>query len=179
MIVGLTGVILSGKSAALEIFKSCGADILSADEIVAGILGPADKKKIAREIFSDEKKRKEFEAALWPRVLEEAKKKIKKSKKDIIVFEVPLLFEAKWENNFDVIIAISVNKKNQAARAKKRNQPDYLKRAAAQLSDDEKAAKADIVIHNNASPQNLEMQVKEVYKNLGEICQRNKKKPAK
>jgi len=181
IIIGLTGVIFSGKSAALNIFKTLGAGVLSADNIVKELygdpkicakikklFGTVDKQKITEAVFKNPAMREKINALLHPLVMKKAEEEIKKLPQKIIVFEVPLLFEAHLEKNFDITLAVGVNKKTQSARAAKRGltQADFKARAAAQLNNEEKIFLSDVVIENNGSLKNLETKIKEFYKNL-------------
>ncbi len=166
IIIGLTGVICSGKSSALQMLGALGAYTISADALVDAILKKenADKKAIADKIFNNEKERKKLEARLHPLVYKEAEKLIKKAKQNIIVFEVPLMFEAGWEKYFDVTLTISVDAKTQSARGKNKN--NFEARRDAQLSNAEKVFLADVVIDNNKSLKDLETKVTDFFKNI-------------
>lgn len=179
LIIGLTGTILSGKSEALKIFKKLGAFTISSDEIVRElqqkksvqkeiikIFNTTDKKVLAEQIFADPKKRKQLEALLHPKVMKEAGALAKKTKNKTIVFEVPLLFEAKLEKYFDVILCISADETTMAARIKKRNMSrrDFTARSAAQLSPREKMQRSDIVVFNNKTVKDLEVKLNKIFK---------------
>lgn len=169
IVIALTGVIASGKSAALELFEKHGAFILSADAVAHEILKRegADKKALAAQIFNDPAARKQLEARLHPLIKKTIFARIKKAKQKIVVVEVPLLFETGWDKDFDITIALNVDKKAQAARAGAKT--FFKQRAAAQLSNEQKVYAADIVIDNNSNLKNLETQINDLMQNLGEI----------
>ena len=92
IIIGLTGVIFSGKSAALGIFKKLGAGVLSADALVKELyqdpkitakikklFNTADKEKITETVFKNASAREKLGALLHPLVMKIAAEKIKKS----------------------------------------------------------------------------------------------------
>ncbi|ACC98054.1 Dephospho-CoA kinase [Elusimicrobium minutum Pei191] len=177
--IGLTGTILSGKSAALDIFKKFGAFTISSDEIVRElqqrenikkeifkIFKTTDKEVLAKQIFTNSAKRKQLERILHPRVMREAFARVKKTKNKIIVFEVPLLFEAGFEKYFDLTLCVTSSNKALAERVKKRgiSANDFKLRAKAQMSGEEKAKRADMVILNDGSLKELEVKIKKIYK---------------
>jgi len=128
MIIGLTGGIGSGKSTALNALKKAGYKVISCDEIsrrlykkrkilkvlrgefptaVKGrIFYKADKKEIARIIFSDEKKYAFLTDFLTEAIFNAAISTAKRQKGTVIV-EAPLLFENGLERYFDKIIVIT------------------------------------------------------------------------
>jgi dephospho-CoA kinase len=82
------------------------------------------------------------------------------------VVEVPLLFEAGVESAFDTTIAVVADEKLRAERAVSRDHQAVDERAARQLSQDEKASRADHVIHNDGSLEDLERNVRELLDRL-------------
>lgn len=184
LIIGLTGTILSGKSAALEFFNALGAFTLSADGIVSAlykdkkvsaeiknIFGAADKKTVAAAAFKDKNKKAALEKLLHPLVLEKAFKEITRCEESVAVFEVPLLFESKSEKYFDLVITVYADAQTLAARAGKRGlaKKDFLMISATQMPAEKKAAMADIVLVNNGSKTELKQKIKKLYKVLQRI----------
>ncbi|WP_424244885.1 dephospho-CoA kinase [Elusimicrobium posterum] len=179
IIIGLTGTILSGKTQALNAFKKLGAYTISSDQIVHELLNkPAVQKEInkifkttdrielAHQIFKDKSKRKKLEAILHPKVMREASRQVKLTAKKVIAFEVPLLFEAKLEKYFDIILCVYADEKTLLKRVKQRGmtKQDFTARSAAQLSAAEKARRADIVIFNNGAVKDLDVKIKKMFK---------------
>ena len=177
LVIGLTGAILSGKSTALAFFKQNGADVLSADRIVAELyekpsvrarleraLGTADKNLLARAVFRDAQKRKQLEALLHPLVLRELRRNIKACTAPIIVCEIPLLFEAGWEKETDFTVAVCADEKTLPARlaARALSRAQYRRRLKSQLPETEKCRRADSVIYH-ASQTDLGLKVKRLY----------------
>ena len=175
LVLGLTGSMLSGKSTALEFFAQNGAEVLSCDEIVRGLYTrPAVRKqlsawfgsfqpaRVAKAVFNNQSVRLQLEAYLHPLVLKEASQKIKQSVNTFCVFEVPLLFETGWDKLTDLNILVLGDKRTLPARLKERgiSRAEYSRRIAAQLPEDEKARRADIVLANCGSKADLGLKIK-------------------
>ena len=177
-VVGLTGSILSGKSTALDFFKKNGVFVLSADEIVARLyetpqgqkkiitlFGTTDKQQIAQQLFADTARKTELEKILHPLVLKQACEQIRKNPVPLVVFEVPLLFEAGWDQLTDINIVVVADKKTLPVRLKARKMTlrTYRMRLKHQLPEAEKIKRADIVLfHKNKKE--LELKIKNLCK---------------
>src|SRR3954451_7255259 len=178
--VGLTGGLGSGKSEALSALGELGAATLSTDAVVrellegeelrdeiVGRLGPEvapdgslDRSKIAERVFGDEESRKWLEGLLWPKVGE----RVMSWRQEVdgrdpappaAVVEVPLLFEAGMEDVFDRTVALVADEDVRAERAGQRGHAAVDSRAQAQLSQDEKAHRADFVVRNDGTVEEL------------------------
>lgn len=194
--IGLTGGFGMGKTTALKIFKSLGAYTIDADGLVHDILKKPtiikklsfllgedilikkgtkifiNKKHMADIIFNDPQKRKAVEKILHPEVIKSAaniKKKIEgKYPEGVIVFEIPLLFEAGYRRLFDKIIVVYCRKTIAIERLKKCgfSTEQILKRMQAQIPISKKKSQADFLIDNNFGMNNIRLQVKQVFKEL-------------
>lgn len=173
-VVGLSGVILSGKSTALAFFKQNGAAVFSADEIVCALyekksvrtqleraFGTADKAALAQIVFTNKNKRRALEEQLHPLVLQEMRLRIKACASPLVVCEIPLLFEAGWDKYVDMTLAVCADKKTLSARLKARRltRAEYAKRLKNQLPEAEKCARADVVLYHTHKT-DLELKVK-------------------
>ena len=173
-VIGLSGVMLSGKSTALGFFKQCGAGVISADEIVGSLyerpavrarlvraLGTADKAVLAAQIFTHARKRSVLEAILHPLVLKEMHRQAKACAQALVVCEIPLLFEAGWDKMVDMTLVVCADKKTLPARLKARHltRAEYNRRLKQQLPETEKQRRADVVFLHTAK-QDLELKVK-------------------
>ena len=136
IIVGLTGLIGSGKTFALNHFKSKKIKTFSADEEVKKILKlnyikkkiykkfpdvfinkKLNKNLLATRAFSQKKNLRILEKILHPAVNKNKKNFLEKNKnKKILILEVPIIFEKKGEKNYNFIILMNVNKKVQKKR---------------------------------------------------------------
>jgi len=194
--IGLTGVFGSGKSTVCQIFKRMGIPVISCDDIVDRLLktkkikqeivrifgkeyldenGQVNRKKLANLIFSSEKERKKLNALIHPLVFERIEKKLdtyRKKGKMIVVVEVPLLFETRSENRFDVIITVA--SPYEAIRERLRNKytsEEIRMRMNSQMPLDKKIALSDYVIDNSKSISETTDVVKNV---LDDIIRRKK-----
>lgn len=186
IIIGLTGTVCSGKSAALGAFRECGAFCVSTDALAKEVLtsgacynrilrkfsprvflkdGSIDRKKLAEAVFSDKAKRKRLEKILHPEILKQTLSLIEKSHEKLIVVEVPLLFETGLGNCFDFTLCVDAPAKLRKRRAAGRGwgAGELKARSAAQLPADEKAERADIVLANGGSFKELKAKVKKIY----------------
>jgi dephospho-CoA kinase len=178
--VGLTGGLASGKSEALRALGDLGAATLSTDAVVRELLegdelrdviverlgpevapdGSLDRSKIAERVFGDEEARKWLEGVLWPKVGE----RVMSWRQEVdgldpaspaAVVEVPLLFEAGMEDVFDRTVAVVADEDVRAERAGDRGHAAVGARAQAQMSQDEKAQRADFVVRNDGTVEEL------------------------
>lgn len=172
-VIGLTGAISGGKSTALEVFGDLGAEVICSDKLsrkyfevfkekIYRHFKSAGRAAIAETVFKDDTKRKWLENLLHPLILKEAQEIISASKKNIIVFDIPLLFETGLENSFDLTICIYADDiiRLKRALAKGFKKDDFLKRDLKQMPLEQKAQKSDIVIYNNSGRKMLEEKVK-------------------
>lgn len=168
IIVGLSGAVASGKTAALEEFATLGAETICADTLAAKYranlqeklkktFGSDDKKYLAQLILQDREKLKQLENMLHPLIYKEAKEKIQNTSKKIIVFAIPLLFEKGLENGFDLTICVytSYQKRLKRALARGTNQNYFDWCEQTQIPMAEKANRADLIIFNEGPRVNL------------------------
>lgn len=188
-VVGLTGSILSGKSTALALFAHYGALTISADELVRNLyqtkpvqrwlvqtVGTAEPAQVSARIFREPSLRQKVEAYLHPKVLALAARQVKASPSSLIVFEVPLLFEAGWEKYTDLNLVLLGNPKMLSARLKSRRmtRQEYEKRLAAQLPEAAKARRADVVLAHRGTKKDLGNKIKRLTQALTFIMEQSK-----
>lgn len=191
MIIGLTGGISSGKSTVSNILKELEIKIIDADIIAKKI---SEKKEIKKEIilkfgeeilnskkeierkkireivFKDKEKLKILNNIYHPRIKAEFKKiKENHNKDDIIIFDVPLLFETDIDKECDKIILVYIDKEIQIDRLMKRDgiDSDLAKMIIKnQMPQEEKMEKADIILYNNGTLDELTKKTKMIIKNI-------------
>jgi dephospho-CoA kinase len=188
LFVGLTGGIGSGKSEALAAFARLGAPVLSTDAVVHELLGTPEVRDLLRErwgervladgevdraavaaiVFERPDELAWLEGNLFPRVGERmaAWRAALEPGADVAVVEVPLLFEAAIEDAFDATVAVVTAEELRAERAGERGHTGIEGRTGRQLSQEEKAARADHVIRNDGTLSDLEKAVGEVLTEL-------------
>jgi len=187
--IGITGIFGSGKTTVAGIFGEDGIPVISCDEIVHRLLekktvlgkirklfgesvfekGRLNRKKLGRVVFSSKSKRELLEKLLHPQVFIEINKKILDyaGKGDIIVFEVPLLFETKSENLFNKTVVVSSDLKQIKKRLKEKLRENEIEeRWNSQLSLSEKERRADCIIDNSGSLESTRRQVKLLIRKL-------------
>ena len=112
-------------------------------------------------VFADEERRKWLEGYLWPKVGERIwhwreELAARDDPPPAAVVEVPLLFEAGMEEVFDHTIAVSAPDDLRDERIGERGQTGVASRESRQLSQDEKAERADFAVRNDGTVQELE-----------------------
>jgi dephospho-CoA kinase len=186
--VGLTGGIGAGKSEALAAFERLGAATLSTDRVAHDLLddeevrsalierwgekiapdGSVDRDLVGQIVFNDREQLAWLESVTHPRVgahVLEWRQTLDPGVK-VAVVEVPLLFEAAMEDAFDATVAVVAADDVRDARLRERGQGGLEGREARQFDQEEKARRADLVIRNDASLQELESEVKRVIEQL-------------
>ncbi|MGL4786315.1 MAG: dephospho-CoA kinase, partial [Cetobacterium sp.] len=190
---GLTGGIGSGKSTVSKIFLSMGIKVFDADLIAKDILeteqvkeeikeklgkefinlksNSVDKELLKKEVFNNSKKLNILNGIVHPRVVDIYIKKYLefKDKKEIVIFDVPLLFEVNLERYCDKVIVVDIDLKVQIERIKNRDNIDVAlinKIIAAQMSREERNIKADILIENNGSLEELKQKIEKIIKDI-------------
>ena len=189
-LVGLTGGIASGKSAVAKILGQLGAAIVDADVLSREVVAPGhdgwneivatfgrdvlqadqtlDRQKLRTLIFNNPDARKQLEAIIHPRVRALAEQRIREHTAagfQLIVYEVPLLFEGKIHEWLRPVILVACNVDMQRQRLQQRDGLDAAaaqKHIDAQMSLEEKRRLADYVIDNDGSLADLESQVRAV-----------------
>jgi dephospho-CoA kinase len=179
--IGLTGGIAAGKSEALRALERAGAATLSSDDVVRELLttgeirdalverfgddvapgGEVDRSAVADVVFSDPERREWLEGLLWPRVgqrITEWRERLERAdpRPRAAVVEVPLLFESGMEQAFDRTIAIVADESVRSERAGARGHARVDERTSRQLTQEQKAQRADIVVRNDGTLDDLQ-----------------------
>jgi dephospho-CoA kinase len=134
--------------------------------------GEVDRGAVARAAFADPRERAWLEGLLWPRVGQRvARWRAGLDRADppprAAVVETPLLFEAGLEGAYDATIAVVADEAVRAERAAARGHQGVDERAARQLSQEEKAARATYVVPNSGTVEQLELVLADVLEKLG------------
>jgi dephospho-CoA kinase len=179
--IGLTGGIAAGKSTALAAFERLGAATISSDAVVHELLdsepllgrlterwgediapeGRVDRNKIGGIVFADPDELGWLESQIHPLVGERIGAWLGSLPVDaeVAVVEVPLLFEGEMAPVFDTTVAVVTADDVRRARAEARGHTLVGEREARQLSQDEKAERAEHVISNDGSVEELEQRL--------------------
>lgn len=189
--VAVTGGLACGKSSACRFFKELGAYTVSADEIVHQLLSPTtnlgqhvikligsdivinnriDRSQIAKKVFNHPSLLKALENLIHPAVRSEMERLYQEVQMShsapLFVAEIPLLYETDGQRFFDYTIAVAADDKlcrKRFQQATGNDNIDYEKRMARQLSPVEKAKKADFVILNNGTLEQMKEEVRKIF----------------
>jgi dephospho-CoA kinase len=185
LVVGLTGGIGSGKSAAAEEFERLGAAVVDTDVIaheltgsdglaIAGIkelfgeeaIGPdgaMDRKKMRERVFAEPAAKRKLEALLHPLIREESARRIAAARTPYVVHVVPLLIESPdYRGRVDRVLVVDAPEETQVARVRTRSglsEDEVRAIMRTQVPRAQRLAAADEVLDNGGSRDALRTQV--------------------
>ena len=184
LVIGLTGGIGSGKSAASHCFEDLGIVVIDADKAARVVVEPGtpalaqiaehfgnaildasgalDRAALRSIVFSDAEKRKWLEGVLHPRITIEIFKGLREANSPYAILASPLLFEARQDSLASRVLVVDVDESTQLRRtmARDSNSEQQVRAImASQIARSERLARADDVIENNGSLADLRMQV--------------------
>jgi dephospho-CoA kinase len=193
-LVGLTGGIASGKTTVAKIMKRLGAAIVDADALSREVVEPGrdawkaivdtfgaevlrpdqtlDRQKLRAVIFNNSTARKKLESIIHPRVRALAEERINQQAAagyELVVYEVPLLFEGNLHEWLRPVVLVACDADVQRQRLQQRDRltpEEAQKHIDAQMSLEEKRRLADYVIENDGDLESLERQVEAVLKRI-------------
>ena len=195
LVVGLTGGIASGKSTVSNIFKEMNITVVDADiearlavmkgesaylQIIAEfgeeILlsnGEIDRQKLGAIIFHQEEKRLRLNEIVHPEVrkrMNDQVEKVKQNGEEVVVLDIPLLFESKLTYMVDKTLLVYVDNETQLKRLMTRNHlsvEEAKARIHSQMPLADKISLADAVINNNGSIEETKKQLLDTLAQLG------------
>jgi dephospho-CoA kinase len=197
--IGLTGGIGSGKSTVAQILGEFGAPILDADKVAHTTYAPGapaydaviaafgaqvvaadrtiDRKKLGSIVFGNPERLNQLTSIVWPATRESIRRNVGELRasgaKLPIVVEAAILIEANWQPLFDEIWLVRASREQVVARIESQRglkPAETEARIRAQLSDEERAKHATLVIENNGSLEELREMLKTVW---AEVLKRN------
>lgn len=201
LVVGLTGGIGSGKSAAAETFSSLGVPVIDADALAREVVRPGtaglaevvrtfgrqvldasgalDRRKMRETVLQSPERRRQLEALLHPRIRVEMERRLAAVREPYCVLTIPLLVEADQTGLVDRVLVIDVPRELQIRRTQAR---DGSSRETvegilhAQADRDQRLAAADDVIDNQGSVADLRRRVEQLHRRYlriarARICQ--------
>lgn len=192
--VGLTGGIGSGKSTVSSIFSGLGVPVIDADQIARSLVEPGtdalskltahfgeeilnqgqlDRRRLRELIFTDEAAKKWVEALLHPLVKREILSRADQQDSAYVVLEIPLLFEAGYQNLLDRVLVIDVPPALQVDRVVSRDevpQSQVESVIRAQISAKARLKQANDVIDNTGSLEQLREQVESLHRKYLEMA---------
>ena len=188
MLIALTGGIGSGKSTVAAEWVRLGAQEVDADQLARDVVEPGqpglaalvaefgaeilqadgrlDRRRLAEISFSDPTKRLLVESILHPLIQQLALEKTTNHDRGVVVYTIPLFVETKSPLRFDKVVAVSCPVDVRLKRLVNRGMSteDAQRRIAAQATDAEREALADIVIDSDCSLPELLERAKQVYR---------------
>lgn len=199
ILIGLTGGVATGKSTVAAMFARCGAVVIDADvlarqvvepgkpawrEIVKtfgnGVLNPdrtLNRQQLGNIVFGSPAKRQQLERIIHPRVAREqrrlAREAGKRNSRAIVIYDVPLLFEAGIDKRVGITIVVTADRETQVARLKKRNglsRAEALRRIKSQIPLARKRCRADYVIDGTSKRMDLFRHIKALHKQFLAGC---------
>jgi dephospho-CoA kinase len=190
--IGLTGGIGSGKSAVAQRLAELGAVIIDSDRLAREVVAPGtpglsevvgafgqsvlapdgslDRPALGRLVFGDEAARKRLEGIIHPLVRGRAMELAAAASPDaVVVNDVPLLVEAGLASQYEMVIVVFAAESTRIerlARDRGMTEDEARARIAAQATDEQRHAVADIEIHNDGTLEALRSEVDSVWRRL-------------
>lgn len=193
MVIGLTGSIGSGKSTVASMLKHANIPVIDADELARQIVTPPsvildqicdyfgskvlnpdnslNRSELGKLVFANKEALRELEKITHPaieKLFYEELERLKKQNTAIVFYVVPLLFEKKLEHRVDKTLLVVASEETMIKRIQKRDglsEEEAKQRLLTQMSNEEKMTKADAVLENNGT-------LDELFFNLKLICSR-------
>jgi dephospho-CoA kinase len=188
-VLGLTGGIGSGKSTVSQMFAEHGAEVVDADQIAREVVVPGqpalqaireafgaavirpdgrlDRTRLGGMIFRDPAARARLNSITHPRIQERLQQEVevRRLREGVLILDIPLLYETGRADLVEAVIVVWVDRVTQLRRLIERaglTANEAAQRLAAQMSLDEKRARADYVIDNTGSLDTTRQQVQEI-----------------
>ena len=171
--IALTGGIACGKSLVAKCLNEFGVETIDADDIVHSLIpDPAERRRIAAEVFGNAEARAALEARLHPLVKARINAAFEAAGDAMtLVAVIPLLFETHWDSEYDIICCVRSERATQVERMmtmRGYSREEAEARLAAQMPVEEKAARSHYVIDNNGSSEGLREEVRRFVVWLGQ-----------
>jgi dephospho-CoA kinase len=184
LMIGLTGGIGSGKSTVATLLAARGARLVDADRIAREVVGPGtpglaavveafgdgvltsegalDRSALAAVVFADPAARARLDGIVHPLVRARAAEMVAQARPDsVVVQDVPLLVETGQAASFDLVLVVEADSETRVRRLVQRGltEEDARARIAAQATDEQRRAVADVVLDNTGTIEDLTAQV--------------------
>lgn len=183
-VIGLTGNIACGKSTVVAMLTELGAEAIDGDQVAHQNMGPGsplgpalveafgkdvlnpdgsvNRRALGAIVFSDPAKLAQLEAIAWPPVIATMRAAMAREEPPVLVLDAIKLIEAGIAAECDELWVVTCPREQQIARIMARNGVDRAeaeRRIDAQPPQEEKIARADVVIHNDGTLEELREQV--------------------
>ena len=184
--IAVTGPFACGKSTFVRMLGELGAETVSADEIVhdllsgdpetiervverfgEGVLGEEgiDRKALGHRVFGDSEDLQDLEDILHPLVRKETDRRAADTEAEVLVVEIPLLFEGGRSGTFDLTVAVTAPEERRREWSEERGVGEQQRRGIEerQFSGEEKARRADFVVVNDVGLDKLREQATDLW----------------
>lgn len=190
LVVGLTGNVAAGKSAVAELWSRAGVPVVSADRLAraavepgspalarvaklfgSGVIrldGTLDRAAVRKIVFADDEARRRLEAVVHPevrRLRDEWTARQRRAGATMVVWEIPLLFETGMEGEVDVVVVVDAPpevRRRRIVESRGLTGEEALTVMEAQMAAAEKRGRADFVVDNEGTREELVMRAAEV-----------------
>lgn len=194
LVIGLTGGIGTGKTEVARALRELGAVVIEADKVAHLSYGPStkayreivsrfgksvlrqsgviDRKRLGQIVFSDPALREELESIVWPDAKDWIKNRLEYEEQhgsEIVFIEVPKLFEAGWDTFIGTVWTVEAPVAEINERLMHRSglaADEILSRSNAQMSSEDRIGRADFVIENNTTIEDLQERVRNAWDNI-------------
>lgn len=192
-VIGLTGGIGAGKSLVAEIFGSLGARVVDADKVghevyapgtegflavveafgpeVVDAAGLIDRAQLGAKVFGDALELQKLTAIVHPRIRQMVDDRIAAARRDpevrVLVLEAAILLDSGWDAITDevwVVVADPGEIRRRLAEARGLSEAEVDARAAKQMSDEERRSRADVLVHNDGTSDELRLEVERLWR---------------
>lgn len=192
MIIGLTGGIATGKSTVAKMLKELGATIIDADKVAREVVEPHEptlkkiverfgadivhhdgrlnREKLGSIVFQDGQARSDLNHIIHPAIRHRMQQKIEEAIRagdDLIVLDIPLLFEGKNRRKMDKILVVYIPEELQKKRLMERDNIDASlaeQKMSSQIPIEQKKNLGDAYIDNSYSLDETKQQLEDIMK---------------
>jgi dephospho-CoA kinase len=190
-VIGLTGGMGSGKSTVSQLLAEFGAAIIDADKVgheayqpntktwqelvatfgqqIVAPDGAIDRKKLGAIVFGSPEQLERLNHIVHPRMFEMMKERIEQYRQQgvkVVVLDAAILFEANWTPLVDTIWVVVASESVVITRAKARTglpEDQIRSRLRSQMSNEERTKRANVVIHNDGTFEELRTKIRELW----------------
>ena len=194
LVIGLTGGIGTGKTEVTRVLRELGAVVIEADKVAHLSYGPdkkayrkivsrfgksvlrqsgvIDRERLGQIVFADPTVREELESIVWPDARDWIKNRLQYEERhgaEIVFIEVPKLFEAGWDTFIDTVWTVEASAAEINGRLMHRSgltADEVVSRSSAQMSSGDRIRRADFVIENNTTIEDLQEKVRNAWENI-------------
>lgn len=195
LLVGLTGVMGSGKSSVARMLRARGAAVIDADAIAGSLLHPRcvvwrrlkrafpgafrktrrlDRRLLAQEAFSSAANLRRLNRIMHPPLLRRIRQDIRRCRGRVVVVDAPLLLETGLGRLMDVVVVVATPQRlilKRLCACGRFGRSDIVRRMHAQFPSRAKRARADFIIENAGTRHQTEKQVERLWQRLSGVLQ--------